>query len=492
MYSLSQQLGDLSLTMLEAIAQRQGLETTSGSRETLIAAILAAVRDAEHRSWLWRSLSSAARQALMSLDAADNHMPVATFQRRFGEIRKLGDVGLQQEQPWIRPQNPAEELWYAGYLLRGFQETDKGMVEMCSIPAELLPLPETLPPATGFRFAAMPPPAPAPDAIRYDADMLLEDMATLLIYARDHRVWLNAAGRWRDKDRVAVQAQWRRRPGADDCYFDLVLHCARRQGLLTRRFRQQQVPRQALQSWLQRSRYQQAMAAFIAWRDSPHWRDLCRTPGLVCDKGNWHYDAVAGRMAVLAILQQGQPWQWRRLPDLIAAIYEQQPDFLRPDGNYHTWYVREAGGEYLHGFENWHQVEGRVLGFLWQQPLHYLGVIAWNAEGELWALSDRGYAWLHNAPEPELPPAPAIIVSDDFYVELPPLTPLVERFRVARFAFWQASTPHFRYRITQRSLKRAARWGISPQRIARYLARVSQGQASPRVLEALNHFRTLS
>ncbi|NOZ48831.1 MAG: hypothetical protein GXP37_02130 [Chloroflexi bacterium] len=493
MLSLSQHLGEQPLTVVQAIAQRQGLVAASARKDDLCAAIMVAVQDPEHRAWVWSTLSPPARRALMRLDAAQNRMTAASFQRQFGEIRRLGEARLQQEQPWLHPLNAAEELWYTGYLLRAFRNTDDGIVELCSIPAELLPLPETLPPATGFQFERLPPPASVPPETDDDADTLLEDLASLLIYVRDHRLWLNAGGGWRQHDMDALQKQWRHRPtGPDDCYPDLVLHCARRQKLLMRRFRQQQLPRQQLQQWLQMSRAHQARAAFIAWRESPHWDDLCRTPGLICGKGNWQHDPFAARHAILDILQREQPWQWRRLADIIAAIHEQMPDFQRPDGNYHTWYVRDAEGVYLHGFENWEKVEGRVIAYLWQQPLHYLGLIVWDTQQRLWALSERGHTFVHDAPLPTPPPSPAILVTDDFHIDLPPQIPLIERFRITRFALWESSVPQFRYRITQRSLNRAARLGIRPQTIAHYLAQASHEQAPANVIDALTRFQVSS
>ncbi len=491
MITIRQHLGDCSLTVVEAIAQRQGLVGPAASKEDWIEALEVAAAQEEHRTWLWHSLSPEARQALLLLAASGNQMPVATFQRHFGEIRRLGDARLQQEQPWMHPANVAEELWYAGYVLRAFQRSPEGLVEMVSIPAELLPLPEQPPHPPGFRFASLPP-VTAPQDVWDGSDMLLEDLATLLIYVRDQRVWLGAGGRWREKDRLAVQQQWRHTGAVeDDCYFDLVLHCAQRQGLLERRLRRQQIMYTRLQAWLQQSRFQQARACFVAWRDSLSWLDLCRTPGLHCEKGNWSYDPQAAREAVLSMLAQAQAGQWRALTDFIQAVYEQNPDFLRPDGQYDTWYIRGPGGDYLHGFANWHEVEGRFLRFLWQQPLFYLGLLLRDAAGELWALSDQGYALLHDA-SPEEAAVPPLQIDEAFYLVLPPRFPLRERFRIARFATWIESSPRFRYRITRRSLRRARGAGIRPARISAYLQRLSQGQVPANVAQALERLERTS
>ncbi|NIO71720.1 MAG: hypothetical protein GTN71_22490, partial [Anaerolineae bacterium] len=51
-------------------------------------------------------------------------------------------------------------------------------------------------------------------------------------------------------------------------------------------------------------------------------------------------------------------------------IKESDPDFQRPDGDYSSWYIRQADtGRYLSGFESWDQVEGALIAYLIAQPL---------------------------------------------------------------------------------------------------------------------------
>lgn len=490
MLTLSQHLSDLPFVVVQAIAQKQGLLVESSRKADYVNAIVKAAEDTEHRTWVWNMFSAEARTALMRLASAQNKIPIASFQRQFGEIRRLGPGRLEKEQPWRHPATAAEELWYAGFLARAFVESEEGVVEVCSIPTDLLPLPAPPPPPDRFQFAQMPAPAPTPAAVRDAGDMLLDDLATLLIYVREHRVWLSKTGHWRAKDLEALRPQWRHQPGgAADSYIDLLLHCARAQKLTQTARRQEQLQRERLQVWLQGSRAQQAFATYCAWRDSPHWDDLCRTPGLHCEEGNWRHDPLFTRQAILDILQEERPWQWRRLDDFIEAIHTQMPDFQRPDGNYHTWYIRDEEGKYLKGFERWEQVEGRVLAYLWKQPLFYFGLIAWDKEMTLWALTDRGTAYVRNQPLPTLQEPSPLQVTNDFRVILPEGTPLIERFRVTRFCLWEASTPQYRYRITQSSLRRAARQGIRPSQVVHYLIRTSQEQVPERVVEALTKFR---
>ena len=66
-------------------------------------------------------------------------------------------------------------------------------------------------------------------------------------------------------------------------------------------------------------------------------------------------------------------------------------------------------------------------------------------------------------------------------------TPISDRFRVERFAAWQASVPDYVYQINQRSLKRAAEQGISTARITEFLQSRTRN-VPPKVAAALARF----
>jgi hypothetical protein len=78
-------------------------------------------------------------------------------------------------------------------------------------------------------------------------------------------------------------------------------------------------------------------------------------------------------------------------------------------------------------------------------------------------------------------------VGEDFTITAPPGTSLSDRFRIERFANWQASYPNFVYQINQRSLKRAADQGISTERITEFLQQHTRG-IPPKVGAALARF----
>src|SRR5690606_27519516 len=115
----------------------------------------------------------------------------------------------------------------------------------------------------------------------------------------------------------------------------------------------------------------------------------------------------AARGKVLAWLQAAPPSQWWSLTAFVADVKQHQPAFQRPSGDFDAWYLRDAQGAYLRGFEHWESVEGALLRYLISGPLHWLGLLelaSSSADGQPLAL--RWSAWsqaLLNQHAPALP-----------------------------------------------------------------------------------------
>lgn len=231
-------------------------------------------------------------------------------------------------------------------------------------------------------------------------------------------------------------------------------------------------PARTAVAWLQQSREAQLRALADAWSSSA-WNDLCHTPGLVCEGEGWHNDPILARTALLDVLPRAT--DWFLLDDLVAHIKQLDPDFQRPDGNYDTWYIREMDGEtYITGFDNWDKVEGRLLFFLIQGPLFWLGMAEMGADR--FRLTPRALDWLADAPpspdEVRLP----LIVQADASLLAPHNAGRYERFQAARVCEAEPIQPGkpFRYRLTPQSLAQARRQGIAPERILQFLTEAGE------------------
>ncbi len=367
-----------------------------------------------------------------------------------------------------------EALWYRGFIYRGFDETAEGMIEFYYLPDELLEkLPKPEKPkevretaASTGSVPAVPKLKPVPEPNRYTpaSSSAVDDLTTLLALAQRTALRSEALDLL---PQVLLDADADRR--------SLLINLAREMEML-REVEGGIRPTRTAVSWLTKSREAQLRALMDAWSSSG-WNDLCHTPGLRCEGDQWRNDPILARTALLDALPQTPDWY--RLSDLIAHIKQTDPDFQRPDGNYDTWYVRDvAQDNYLSGIENWELVEGRLLTFLVQGPLFWLGLAETAVQGKhnLFRLTDRALEWLANAPPATEEVTVPIIVQPDASVLVAHNANRHHRFQVARISEAQPVEPGkpYAYQITPASLKQAQAEGIEPDRILTFLQEASE------------------
>jgi hypothetical protein len=224
-----------------------------------------------------------------------------------------------------------------------------------------------------------------------------------------------------------------------------------------------------------------------AWKTS-NWNELCHTPGLRCEGSGWQNDPLLAREALLAALPQRPVWF--AMADLTQHIHETNPDFQRPDGNYDTWYILDvAGDSYLTGFQNWPLVEGRLLRFLLQGPLHWLGMV--DLGEDCFRLTERGMAWLTGEKPAGRGVEVPLIVQADASLLVPHNTGRYQRFQAARIADprpYTAGKPYL-YQITPQSLQRAQEAGIGPQRVLQFLAEAGQRKVPASTRRAIERWQ---
>ncbi len=200
MKTLDQHLSDLPLVMLRAIAQNQGLVINASGRREFRKVLVVEMLEEQHVDDVWQDLIPSVREALQSLFNENNRIAVQAFQRQFGAIRRFGPGHLQKEKPWKTPANITERLWYLGLITSGFDETPDGLAEFFSVPSDLFHLlPLSLPDSERFAF---PPTVGSylPEVVCNESEHFLDDLATILIYLQNNRVWVNSRGEWRDSD----------------------------------------------------------------------------------------------------------------------------------------------------------------------------------------------------------------------------------------------------------------------------------------------------
>jgi len=484
MLLLRQCLLNTYLVRLRAIADFWQVELTASKQREVALELKEAMTDPETVARAYQALTEQQRQALHALLASDGKMPQRVYARSWGEIRMMGPGRMDREKPWEEPTSPAEGLWYRGFLFRNFEQGPDGAYEAVFTPPEIrahLRVPD------GERPDITLEPALAPTTVYPSADLLLDDACTLLSYIQNERPRLASddGGSKRHEQRLLHRLRIQ-----DPARLAFLGHIAHSIGWIvdneTGHLRLQPEP---VATWLEATTFDQRHTMTETWRDDPTWNDLFHVSSLQPEEtGAWRNDPVLARNAILRHLKSCAPETWYRLKDLISAVKHVNPDFQRPDGDYETWYIRDAEtGAYLSGFESWDAVEGRLIRHLITRPLTWLGIVDLGADKgnripSAFRLTEDGAAFLglSNPPSPAEPSAPRLW--SGFRVSVPAAR-RYERFQLARVADWVESGNRFTYRLTPDSLERARKQGISVKRVLEFLDEVTDGPL-PRSMES--------
>jgi hypothetical protein len=208
------------------------------------------------------------------------------------------------------------------------------------------------------------------------------------------------------------------------------------------------------------------------WQQT-HANDLGSVPGLVAPRGKWPNDPIASRTAVLAVLAEWASDRWYSLEEVVGEIHERHPAFLRPGGDFESWYLQEANsGRFLRGADDWHLVEGALVRHTIAGPLHWLGAAdLGRAESETRPTHFRLRRGWSAAPSPESEPVPPPArLATDGRILFPSGSSLTDRYQVARFAEWVGrDSAGYLYRISPRALSAAASQGLEAPRVAAVL-----------------------
>lgn len=481
MRTLEQALVDHDLTVLRVIGEWLGMDLTGSDRLRAVSQLSEALAQLDLAQEL-AYMEAEEATALRDLVAQGGRVPVDIFSRAHGDIRLMGPGRMDREEPWLDPVSATEALWYRGFVYRGFDETSEGTLEFYYLPRELLGQlgAQSPPPQLREGPAGGLPAAEPPQRTRLERIDAVDDLTTLLALAQ--RTGLQAE-RLPDLDRLLIDTDRGRR--------SLLLTLATEMSLLRSADDLLRPARPAI-DWLKQTREEQLRALMDAYSRSV-WNDLCHVPGLKCEGESWHNDPLLARTALMDVLPADE--DWHRVQDVVDAVKRLDPDFQRPDGNYDTWYIRDVEtDQYLAGFANWDFVEGRLLRYLIQGPLHWLGMVALSEtvdpQSATYRLAPRTLSWLADEPPPDEEVRVPILVQPDATLIVPHNAGRYERFQAGRIADAEPLEPGkpWRYRLTPASLGEANEAGITPERIGQFLEQASGRPVPPSVQRAISRW----
>jgi len=484
MTTLQEALSQYSEEMLHAIALQW--QVPVGNLESLPARLAEEMLAPERLQAFVQALGPEARAALAHVAAAGGAIRGHLLAQTHGEVRRLGPRAIAREQPWRQPAGAAERLWYAGLLFRRYGRLGGYHGEVYYIPADLLaglPLEPGAPASVALEPVAQPGPArQAGLDLILDLEAVLARLRLAPLAALEER--RRARGRQvaGAPDGALVLAllsplseRWRGEVHPERLAF--IERLALRARLIVKHEGQWQARAQA-RAWLQLPPFRRQKLLFQVWRSDPYWNELWRVPTLRCEATGWRNDPRLPRAAVLETLSRA-PNGWLRLADLAAALKATQPDLARPDGDYDSWYIRDAAtGQYLHGFAHWESIEGALIAHIVSRSLYWLGAVDVAGEPvQACRLTPSGRALLDLDAVGAVrePPQPVpITVREDLSILVPPTASAYDRVRLERLARWAGREGERDvFRIEAESTWQALDAGISAGQIATFLERAS-------------------
>jgi hypothetical protein len=445
MPDLTHRLQSHDLGFLEIVAELWGVDLKAPDARGAVPPLTRALLNPSLAVEIVEALPGDARQALDALVLHAGWLPWGRFTQKFGPLREVGPGKRDREKPYLDPVSRTEILWYRALIGRDFLLRGGQLQECAYIPDDLL---EILPPVTSDQ--PQPPGRPASPGetahIQPVTDRVLDHACTLL-----------AALRLGDPRRSPMVGTWQ--PS-----FQVVYALLAGMKLITSG--EQPVPEDA-RPFLEMSRGEALAWLVRGWRESARFNELRLIPELLCE-GAWRNDPVTARERLLTHLSEVPEGAWWNIDAFVRAIFEVEPDFQRPAGDFDTWLIRDArNGDPLHGIQHWERVDGALIRYLVTGPLHWLGLmdLAAPAEGER-PTAFRFSAWserlLLGQPITQLDQEDQPLVAfSDSSLTASTRTPRLARYQASRFCAWIAETEAlYTYQVTPASLSVAAAQGL--------------------------------
>ena len=422
------------------VASIWGVDLPQPDVYTALPALVNHILDKSLVHELVEALPTESQTALEALYENQGRLPWHVFVRRFGDVRVMGAGRRDRERPDINPVSPAERLWYRGLMGKAFFNIPPEPQEYAYIPDDLLEIIQ--PPHHLIDNSMGRPASPLESAVIYPvSDRILDDACSLLAAVRTGvALPENETASWP----VSVPV------------LTALLQAA---GLLDHK----KAPMaEAIRAFLEAARPAALGQLAKAWLSSSTFNDLRWLHGLKFE-GNWQNDPILARQSILSLLKELPDSTWWHLPGFISAVRSTHPDYQRPAGDYDSWFIfQENTQSYLRGFSSWDDVDGALIRFLINGPLHWLGLLdlaapSGNDEPAAFRRSPWFEALVSGSPPPYNKTETLVWqVKLDGHILISQNSPRAIRYQLARFAQFENRTQiNYEYCLTPRSLEQA-------------------------------------
>lgn len=480
MRTLRNSLVDHDRGFLHIIAELWGMDPPTGSLRQVAETLCGQMLDPENLEEIIGSLPAEIADALFDLVQQGGSSPWHTWSRKYGELRPMGPGKRDREQPWRSACSTSEALWYRGLLGRAFIDSAKGPEEVAYLPTEILNLLANEPDRKlPLSLQPIEPPLEQDAA----AAPLIDDCTTLLAALR----------RQVKPSRAVLMDPLLHSHLIHPQSLQLCLALMREIGLIRKGTLEADLD--AVPEFLLADRMLSLQHLYMTWKHSTSWNDLADLPSLRTGRDSWPNDPLLPRRTLLRWLAQLKVGSWYSITDLVRAIYEEDPAFQRPGGQFDTWYLQDKDGVPLDGIEHWFTVEGTLLRTLMTGPLRWFGAVQLGyemAQGPVSGFTPTKLFSLLEDPGSKLPAVEekgVAIVRADGSVAVPRLAPRSLRYQLARLLEWEGQTDQvYHYRLSIRAMKRAQHQGLEFKQVRSILAQASESELPPAVIRAMQDF----
>jgi hypothetical protein len=460
---------------LRLVAEFWGVEELDKNFEDLLSQLKVLIENKEILSEALDTLPQPAKEALHALAVKSGKMPWADFSHQFGSIREMGAGRRDRIHPYLDPETISETLFYKGFLGKVFLDEKPEPREFVFIPDEILiALQKTDP-----EIMNLPGQPVQSGKIHHSVlanDLILQDACTLLTAFR-----LGLPETEIHTLPLTIETKSLR-------------ELLKGSGMIDEQNKVQSNP---VKTFLEMPRSKAISKLTNFWRTSAGFVDLYMVNNLLFEK-KCPYDPISVKEQVLEVLTQVPSNTWWDLHSFIEFFHSQHPNFLRPSGDFESWFIREKDtGQYLQGFEAWYRIEGRLIEFMVTKPLHWLGFLDLGfSSQERGPSSFRLSRWWSDLYTnkglsfPDLNPEDVFLNSRG-KVTLPLSSSLAVRYQIGRFTQLIEKNPHvYSYQLTNESLKNAKRQGLKTRQLIKIIQNHSSAPFPPVLLRALQNWES--
>ncbi len=482
MRTLLNLLRDQDQGFLRIIAELWGFDFPQGTLREIASHLSSQMLEPETLTEIVTALPTSTNEALIDLVRQGGRTPWHAWERKYGQVRVMGPGRRDREQPWRATSSPSEGLWYRGLLGRAFVDSPRGPEEFAYLPTEVFQQLERHPEADP---APQIEPIQPPQTHIEAAATIIDDCTTILAALR--RLPTPLAGKI-----AAILPQLTSQMIQPES-LQLCLALVTEIGLIRKGSLEADLD--AVPEFLLADRMQSLQNLYSTWKDSTAWNDLSALPGLQSGRGEWPNDPVLPRATIIRWLHRLKVGDWYSITDVVRAIYQEDPAFQRPAGQFDTWYIHDTEGVPLDGIEHWYAVEGALLRSLIVGPLRWFGALQLGYDensGMISGFTPTKLFGLLEDPDRILPPVEeqgTAIIRGDGSVTIPRLAPRSLRYQLARLLEWEGLEGSvYHYRLSIRAIKRAKQQGLEANQVRAILMQASGSELPPTVQKAMQQY----